>query len=295
LLFNCRNAIIAQAQGVAITGKTTDQATGEPLPRVTIMVRGTTVGTTSLAGGTYSLPVPAGGTALVFSFVGYQTQEVTISGRTVIDVGLQQESQLLQEVVVTGYSVERKRDIIGSVPIVNTKEMLSTPSRNVIDQLQRRVSGLTISSDGSVNNAAKVRIRGFGSFSRSDPLYIIDGVPGNASNLNPNDIESVQVLKDGASATVYGACVANGVTIITTTHGIKDAVKFNIDSYYGMNSVDKSHFPDMLDTQEWADVYWKAMSGTDGVSGSENWTHSQFGNGATPVIPEYILVNDHCY
>ena len=283
---------LAQAQGVVIKGKII-QSTGEPLPGVTIIVKGTTVGALSQADGTYMVTIPSGGTILAFSSIGYESQEIAISGRTVIDVALKESSLLLSEIVITGYSVERKKDIIGSVSIVNTSEMLTTPAGNVSAMLQGRVSGLTVTTDGSVNNATKIRIRGFGSFGGSDPLYIIDGVPGSVSRLNPNDIESVQVLKDAASAAVYGARAANGVIIITTRHGKKGAVKFNIDSYSGVNYFSKNNFPDMLDAQELGDAYWRAMKGAGRKFGDANWTHPQYGNGPTPVIPEYILVNDH--
>ena len=282
---------LIQAQGVVITGKTTDQATGEPLPGVTVVVKGTTVGATSLVDGTYRVTAPYGGATLIFSFIGYQTQEVVVSNRTVVDVAMQEESLALQEIVVTGYSVEKKKDIIGSVAVVNTSDMLSTPSGNVTTQLQGRVSGLTVSSDGSVDNASKIRIRGFGSFGGSDPLYIIDGVPGSVDRLNPNDIESVQVLKDAASGSVYGARAANGVIIITTTQGKQGAAKFTVDVYSGVNYFPESKFPDLLDAQEWGEAYWKGMEGAGRVPGATNWTHPQYGNGATPVIPEYILVN----
>jgi TonB-linked SusC/RagA family outer membrane protein len=292
---------LLQAQGVVITGKATDATTGESLPGVTVVVKGSTVGTTSLADGTYRITVPAGGTTLGFSFIGYQTQEVAISGRTVIDVVMQEELQALQEIVVTGYSVERKKDIIGSVSVVNISDMRTTPSGSVTRQLQGRVSGVTVSSDGSVDNASKIRIRGFGSFGGSDPLYIIDGIPASVTGggttsspidrINPNDIESVQVLKDAASAAVYGARAANGVIIITTTQGKQGSAKFTVDAYSGVNYFPERKFPDMLSAQEWGDAFFLGMAGAGRVQGTPTWTHPQYGNGLTAVIPEYILSN----
>ena len=281
------------AQGIVVSGRTTDQNTGDPLPGVTILIKGTTEGTISALDGTYKLTIPAGANTLVLSFIGYQTQEVAISGRTTINIAMQEETTALSEVVVTGYSVERKRDIIGAVAVANTAEMLSTPSGNVTSQLQGRVAGLMVSSDGSLDNSAKIRVRGFGSFQNSNPLYIIDGVPGGVGNLNPNDIESLQVLKDAASAAVYGARAANGVIIITTKQGQKGAPKFTVDAYSGINYVSSRDFPDLLNTEEWALAYWKSMEGAGRKYGEPNWTHPQFGTGQTPVIPEYILVNDH--
>jgi len=178
---------------------------------VTVQVKGTQTGAISQADGSYRIAaVPQSATVLVFSFVGYETIEVEINGRSTIDVTLNESITALQEIVVTGYSVERKKDIIGSVSVVNTSDMLSTPSGNLTTQISGRVAGVTVSSDGSLSGASKVRVRGFGSFASSEPLYIIDGVPSESvERLNPNDIESMQVLKDAASASVYGSRAAS--------------------------------------------------------------------------------------
>jgi len=180
---------------------------------------------------------------------------------------------------------------VGSVAVVNT-DQINTPSGNVVNQLQGRVSGLTISSDGSIGGQSKIRIRGFGSFSGSDPLYVIDGVAGSIDRLNPNDIQSIQVLKDAASASVYGARAASGVVVITTRQGQQGAVKINVDYYYGINYVSKSDYPDLVDAQELGDLYWLQMKGAGRQFGDANWSHLQYGSGPEPVIPEYVLVND---
>ncbi len=283
---------LVQAQ-VAITGKTTDGTTGEPLAGVTVQVKGTQVGAVSQVDGTYRIAnVPAGSTTLVFSFVGFQTQEVAIGGRTLIDVVMVEEVTALEEIVVTGYSVERKKDIIGSVSVVNTDDMRSTASGNAIVQMQGRVSGLTITSDGSMDGGSKVRVRGFGSFAGSDPLYIIDGVPGSIDRLNPNDIQSVQVLKDAASASVYGARAANGVVIVTTRQGQVGANKVSVEFYTGFNWASNQNKPDMLGVMELAQLHWKQMEGAGRKYGDANWTHVQYGSGPEPVIPQYLMVND---
>lgn len=279
------------AQGVSISGRTTDGTTGETLPGVTVQVKGTTVGAISQADGTYRIAnVPAGATTLIFSFIGYTTQEVEISGRTTIDVVMSEEATALDEIVVTGYTVERKKDIIGSVAVVNTEEMLATATGNLTSQLSGRVAGVTVSGGGELGGDAKVRIRGFGSFSGSDPLYIIDGVPGDIDRINPNDIESLQVLKDAASASVYGARAANGVVIITTRRGQAGNVKVNYDGYYAVNYF--NDFPELLNAEENGQAIWKAMEGAGRQVGDANWFDRQYGSGATPVIPEYILVKD---
>lgn len=284
---------IVTAQELVITGRTTDGMSGEVLQGVTVQVKGTSVSAISQLDGTYSIVFPSGQTTLVFSFEGYQTREIAVAGQKVIDVGLTAEMKTLEEIVETGYSTERRRDIVGSVSVVNTEQTLNTPSGSVVSQMQGRVSGLTISSDGSIAGQSKIRIRGFGSFSGSDPLYIIDGVPGSIDRLNPNDIQSIQVLKDAASASVYGARAASGVVVITTKQGQQGAVKVNVDYYYGINYTSKKDFPDLLDAQELGELYWLQMKGAGRQYGDPNWSHLQYGSGPEPVIPEYVLVNDH--
>jgi TonB-linked SusC/RagA family outer membrane protein len=274
-----------------VTGTVTDAVTGETLPGVNVVIENTLIGTVTGVDGKFTLQKPDQNAVVLFSFIGYLTQRITYTGQSVIDVVMQEELQALQEIVVTGYSVERKKDIIGSVSVVNISDMKTTPSGNITKQLQGRVSGVTVSSDGSVDNSSKVRIRGFGSFGGSDPLYIIDGVPGSVDRLNPNDIESVQVLKDAASSAVYGARAANGVIIISTTQGKQGSAKFTVDAYSGVNYFPESKFPDMLSAQEWGDAYFLGMAGAGRVQGTSAWTHPQYGDGLTAVIPEYILSN----
>ena len=285
---------LIQAQGVVVTGKVTDGTTGDPLPGVTIQVKGTTVGQFSDADGAYRLSVPAGATTLVFSSVGYQTQEIEIAGQSVIDVALQQETIGIDEIVVTGYVSEKKKDIIGSVAVVNTDEMLSTPAGNVTAQIAGRVAGITTSSDGSLGGSAKVRVRGFGSFTGSEPLYIIDGVPSESvERLNPNDIESMQVLKDAASASVYGSRAANGVIIITTRQGQEGPIKVNLDAFYGINYVSKNNFPELLNAAELGELRLQSQlnAGYDPMAPTGPYGDAQyFLKGETEVtVPEYSL------
>jgi len=280
-----------------ITGKVTSP-TGEALPGVTVLVKGTANGVTTSGDGTFSLNVPEQAGTLVVSFIGFATKEVAFTKAGTYNITLADDAKALEEVVVTGYTTERKKDIIGSVSIVKTEELLATPTGNISSQLQGRAPGVTVSTSGEPGGSAKVRIRGFGSFGGSDPLYVIDGVPATSSgdgtssvidNLNPNDIESVQVLKDAASASVYGARAANGVVIITTKKGKAGSAKITVDSYYATSYFNQ--FPDMLNTQELGEAYWKGLAGAGYKVGDAAWTHPQYGKGATPVIPEYILVN----
>jgi TonB-dependent starch-binding outer membrane protein SusC len=283
----------SKLQQQRITGKITDGASGETLAGVTVQVKGTQVGAISQADGTYSVNLPSGAVALVFSFVGYQTQEIQIAGQSIIDVVMQEEVTTLEEVVITGYSTEKKKDIVGSVSVVNTDEMLSMPSGTIVNQLQGKAAGVTTNTDGAPGKSGRIRIRGFGSFTDSEPLYIIDGIPGNIDNVNPNDVSSVQVLKDAASASVYGARAANGVIIVTTNQGKSGRTSVSIDSYYGIQWANSKEFPELLNAQEWGDLYWKAMEGAGRHVGDANWYHDQYGRGATATIPEYILVNNN--
>src|SRR5690606_12448548 len=260
------NSSLVQA---TVSGTVTDAA-GETLPGVSVVVKGTTNGTLTDVNGRYTLTAPANAT-LEFTYIGYVAQEVAVNNRAAVNVTLAEAVTSLNEVVVTGYTTEQKKDIIGAVSIVNAEDLNSTPTGNITSQLQGRSAGVTVSSDGSLDGGAKVRIRGFGSFSGSEPLYVIDGVPvgGGRSgstnsavdNLNPNDIESMQVLKDAAAASIYGARAANGVVIITTKKGQAGTPKITVEGYYGSNYVSKNDFPELLNAQQMGELYWKQMDG----------------------------------
>ena len=287
-----RVAVSAQAR--TIEGKVSGTG-GVALEGATVAVKGTAVATTTGADGTYRINVPDGGSVLVFSIVGYQQKEMSIGSSSVVNVTLSEQITDLEEVVVTGYSTEQKKDIVGSVSVVDADALASTPSSSVSNQLQGLAAGVNVSATGDIGGGAKVRIRGFGSFTGSDPLYIVDGVPmsGGIDNLNPNDIESLQVLKDASSASIYGARAANGVVIITTKTGKSGPVKVSASAYGGINYTEKSSLPDMLDAREYGEMYWQSMRGAGLQPGDAGWGHPQYGNGPEPVIPEYILVKNN--
>jgi TonB-linked SusC/RagA family outer membrane protein len=220
---------------------------------------------------------------LVFSFIGTVTQERAYTGPGVINVSLAEDTRALQEVVVTGYTTQNRRDITGAVSVVKPEELLATPAGNVQQQMQGRVAGVTTSGTGVPGAGAKVRIRGFGSFGNNDPLYIIDGVPTyNVNNINPQDIESMQVLKDASAASIYGARAANGVVIITTRKGKTGAPTISLDSYYGIQRAPQG--PDLLNTRELGELYWQSFTNI-----GQKPAHAQYGTGAEPRIPDYIL------
>ena len=210
-----------------ITGTVTD-AMG-PVIGATVMEKGTTNGTVTDFDGNFKLKVEAGRT-LVFSYIGYLTTEAP--AKDGMTVTMQEDALSLNEVVVTGYTTQRKADLTGAVSVVSVSELQKQNENNPMKALQGRVPGMNISADGNLAGAATVRIRGIGTLNDNDPLYIIDGVPTKAGmhELNGNDIESIQVLKDAASASIYGSRAANGVIIITTKKGKDGKVKVNFDA-----------------------------------------------------------------
>lgn len=265
-----------------ISGVITDDA-GQPLPGVSILEKGTTNGTTTDEGGQYNINVSGGDAVLVFSFIGFKATEVPIANRSTINLTMEQDVTALEEVVVTGYTAQNRRDITGAVSVVKTSELLATPSGNLQQQLQGRVAGVVTSGTGVPGAGAKVRVRGFGSFGNNDPLYIIDGVPTyNVNNINPQDIESMQVLKDASSASIYGARAANGVIIITTKQGKRGVPQISVDSYYGVQRAPNG--PDLLNPTELGQLMWESLS-----NAGQTPSHPQYGTGATPRLPDYIL------
>ena len=215
----CTMSTLAQVQ---VSGTVTDNVLGEPIIGASVVEVGTTNGTITDLDGNFTLQVKSGA-QLQFSFVGYVTQVLAAAPN--MNVVLAEDNELLEEVVVTGYTTQRKADLAGSVAVVQTKGLKTSSDTDPMRALQGKVAGMTITSNGSPAATATVRIRGIGSFnSNQDPLYVIDGVPTTSAlnTLNMNDIESMQVLKDAASASIYGSRAANGVIIITTKSGKKD-------------------------------------------------------------------------
>jgi TonB-dependent SusC/RagA subfamily outer membrane receptor len=231
------------AQERTITGKVTAEGEG-PVPGVNVVVQGTVIGAITDITGGYSIKVPGPTAVLVFSSIGYLTQQATVGAQTVIDIILVSDVQALSEVVVTGYSTQRKRDITGAVGVVSATDLKSIPAANVTQQLQGRASGVTVIGNGQPGSTTKVRIRGFSSFEDNEPLYIIDGVPGDIAWLNPNDVESMVVLKDAGAASVYGSRASNGVIVITTKKGSK-GVKVTYDLRTGFSLPGQGPTPDL--------------------------------------------------
>jgi TonB-linked SusC/RagA family outer membrane protein len=237
---------------IQITGKITDN-NGEALPGVTVVVKGTSSGTTTGVDGSFNLTVPEGqetGT-LVISFVGYVTQELPILGRTVFNVSLAPDVKALQEVVVIGYQTVRKQDLTGAVSVVNADEARRVTANTVAESLQGLTAGVTVRNSGAPGVGAKIDIRGTGTFGRNEPLYVIDGMLSTATpDFNPNDIESIQVLKDASAAAIYGSRAANGVIIITTKRGQEGPLRVAASVKAGIQQFHRRL--DLMDNQAFA-------------------------------------------
>jgi len=284
-----RSSDAAFFQSVNVSGTVVDEK-GEVLPGANVLVKGTTVGTTTDATGAYTLTVSGENPILIFSFIGYTSKEVAVNNRTRIDVNLDPDVVSLSEVVVTGYGSQSKRDITGSVATIDSKLLLQAPSTNLGQALQGKVAGVTVGNENSPGGGVMVRIRGFGTINDNSPLYVIDGVPtkGDLNSLNLNDVESMQILKDASAASIYGSRAGNGVVIVTTKKGKQGKPVFTYDSYYGTQRPGK--LLDMLNTDEYAQLTWTSRINAGNVSKVNGFpNHAQFGNAATPVIPDYIF------
>ncbi len=271
-----------------VTGTILDEF-GLGLPGVSVLVKGTTTGTATDIDGKYSLNVQNDQATLVFSFIGYTTVEQLVGARSVINVNMKPDERTLTELVVTGYSIDSRRETTGAIATVNPKDLTVIPTGNIEQTLQGRVSGVTVITNGQPGTSSIIRVRGFGAFGGNEPLYIVDGVPvGSTDFLNPDDIESTTVLKDAAAASIYGARAANGVIVYTTKRGSRGK-KLRVD-YNGMYGVtDPGTGLDMTNPQEYADLTWLAERNTAALQNrAPAYGHPQFGTGASPVMPYYL-------
>ncbi len=291
-------SVVSFAQTRTITGKVTAQDDGSALPGVNVLVKGSSSGTVTDASGNYSLSVPGNDASLVFSFIGYKPQEVPIGSRSSVNVALATDLQALEEVVVTGYTTENRREVTGAVATVKAKDLQAVPSGNVEQQLQGRVAGVTVISNGQPGTTSIVRVRGFGGFRGNEPLYVIDGVPYlNTNFVVPDDVAETTVLKDAAAASIYGARAANGVIVITTKKGKRDGrLHVNYDGVTGFTVPGEVN--NILSPQEGANWTWQAIRNSAILQGKdpndpELYKHPQFGTDPSgPVLPDYILVGN---
>jgi TonB-linked SusC/RagA family outer membrane protein len=227
---------VQQKAEVSVKGKVTNE-TGEALPGVSVVVKGTTNGTATNADGSYAIALSDGNSTLVFSFIGYLTQEVPVNNQTTLDIKLLSDIKALSEVVVVGYGTQKKSDLTSAISSIDNKKLEGRPVQTAEALLQGQAAGLTITNNGGEpGSGGKVRIRGVGTFGNNDPLYIVDGIPVNngLNFLNPNDIEDIQVFKDAAAAAIYGNRAANGVVYVTTKKGKSGKRQITFDAYYGV-------------------------------------------------------------
>ncbi|WP_247233453.1 TonB-dependent receptor [Telluribacter sp. SYSU D00476] len=270
---------------ITVKGRVTDEK-GEGLPGATVLLKGTSIGTATDIEGNFSLNVPDGNGTLIVSSIGYSTQEIEINNRTTIpDIKLGSDVKSLNEVVVVGYGTQRKKDLTGAVAVVDVQELQSQPTAQVTNQLQGRASGVTVLGSGQPGEAPQVRIRGLNTFGNNQPLYVVDGVPTqNINDINPNDVASMQVLKDAGAASIYGSRAANGVIIITTRRGT-GKVKVQYDTYTGMQFPKSGNVWDLLNPQETAQLKFNAIRNSNPNAVIND---PLYGSGPTPVLPDYI-------
>jgi TonB-linked SusC/RagA family outer membrane protein len=266
-----------------ITGTVTDSADGQPIPGANIVVQGTTTGAVTDFDGNYSISASSDAT-LVFSYIGYLTQEVPVNGQETIDVALSVNAEELSEVVVIGFGTQEREDVTGSIASVTGDALNETPVPSFEQALTGRAAGVQVNAGSGIPGAgASIRVRGIGSTNNAEPLYVIDGIIiGNPSGggqssisplalINPNDIESIDVLKDASATAIYGARAGNGVVIITTKRGTEGRMTLNYDVYTAMNYVDKSKL-NMMDGRQWAGY----ISEIQAAAGNTNYTGKPF-------------------
>ena len=247
------------AQNISVSGKVTEKATGVPIPFVSIQIKGTTQGSTTLEDGTYTINAPVGAT-LVYSFIGYKTIEIPVQSRTLIDAQPENDALLLDEVVMVAYGSAKKESLTGAVSSVNTKDIEKRPLSSVSSVLEGQAAGVQVNNSyGEPGSDAKISIRGFTSVNGSnDPLYVLDGVPfgGNISDINPNDIESISVLKDAASSALFGNRASNGVILITTKRGKSEKINLRANINQGIYNRGMKEY-EKLDVKDFMEVMWK--------------------------------------
>lgn len=245
----------ALAQSTVISGRVSD-VDGSPIPGVNVIVKGTSTGTSSDASGQYTLTVSNADAILVFSFIGYATQEIALQGKTSADIVLQPDTRTLEEVIVVGYGAQFQKEITGAVQQVKAEELKDIPVAQITQKLQGRLAGVQINQlTGKPGQGMSVRVRGQVSIlAGSDPLYVVDGFPivGGINNLNPDEIESISVLKDAASTSLYGSRAANGVVLVQTKRGKQGQTSVNLNAFYGVQEVPEKGRPKMMNGQEFA-------------------------------------------
>ena len=254
-------ASVTQSQTIKVQGKVVDEQ-GEPLIGVNVALKGLKGGSVTDLDGNFHVEAPANAT-LVVSYVGYKTREIAVRGRAVIEaIQLEPDNRMLDQVVVVGYGTQKKADLTGSVSIVNAEDLKKVSNSNISTMLEGKVPGVQITTDGQPGADPMVRIRGIGSFGSTAPLYVVDGVPVGTTirDFSPNDIASIQVLKDAAAGAIYGSRAANGVIIITTKNGQKDQpLKVDYSGYMGIDKISSGVY-DVMNADQYSQYIGQACT-----------------------------------
>ncbi|MFZ6013338.1 MAG: carboxypeptidase-like regulatory domain-containing protein, partial [Bacteroidota bacterium] len=235
---------------VRLTGKVTDE-NQQALPGVNILVKGTSQGTVTDSNGEYIMENVPGDATVIFSFIGYSAQEIAVSNQTSVNVRLLPDIRALEEVVVVGYGTQKKSVVTGAISSVKSDDLMKINTQRIDNAIQGQVAGVSVAATSNSPGASpQVVIRGIGTNGNYGPLYIIDGVQsGDMNHINPNDVESIEVLKDAASAAIYGTRGANGIIIVTTKKGKKGTATLNYDGYYGVQTTPKKM--DLLNARDY--------------------------------------------
>lgn len=266
--------LLSWGQEITIRGNIVSATDSEPIIGANVQVKGRNVGTVTDIDGNFTLKA-AQTDVLIISYIGFETLEIPVEGRSVLNITMSEDMQLLDEVVAVGYMTQRKADLTGAVSVINVDDMLSVAENNPMKALQGRVPGMTISADGNPSGAATVRVRGISSInSDQNPLYIIDGVPtqGGMHELNSNDIESIQVLRDASAASIYGSRAANGVIIITTKRGQAGTLRLTFDTF--LTSTYFNNRMEVLNAREYGQALWRASVNGGGDPNGNNIGYS---------------------
>ncbi len=273
-------AIAAQARNITVHGTVLSKNDSEPLIGASVVCEEPKAAAATDIDGNFEISVPEGAT-LKISYVGFISTE--LPAKEHMTVYLEENSEILDEVVVVGYQTVRKADLTGAVAVMNMKEPLSENSGNIMNSMAGKLPGVNVVPDAAPGGTGSIRVRGMSTANSSnDPLYIIDGVPtDNINCINPSDIETMQVLKDAASASIYGSRAANGVVVITTKQGKGDRMSININYAASAQTIAKRY--DMLDAQQWGVAYW-AASRNSNIAPS----HVLYGSGETPVLQPFV-------
>ena len=275
-------SLSALAQQRTVTGSVISGVDNEPLIGVSILIKGTTQATTTDAYGNFRLPDAPDNGVITFSMLGFKTQEIPVNGRTTINVTLQEETKLMDEIVVVGYGAVKRSDLTSSISTVKGDDLRSMASGNAMYALQGKANGIQITNAGGPGATPRVIIRGVTTVNGSDPLYVVDGMPvgSNINFLNQDDIESMEILKDASAAAIYGTRGSNGVILITTRKGSVGKVQFQVNSSVGLQTLKN---PNVAQAEEYERVFkqryindgnvpvWNSKDNITNAEGTDWW------------------------